>query len=66
MKTFISFIIQVYKEKLENGTLTDYAEVQVIADTEEEALKKAQKLLVRDGYIYRLKQINEYEKVAKN
>jgi len=66
MQTYITYIIQVYKEKLPNGTLTDYAEVQVAADNEEDAIKRAQKYLKREGYQYRVKAVNEYEKVGKN
>lgn len=65
MDTYIAFTIQVYEDKLPNGTLTDYAEVQVVASTEEEAIKKAKLLLVRKDYKYRVKTINEYEKVGR-
>ena len=65
MKTFCTYTIQIFKEQLPNGSLTEYVEVKVIADTEEQAIEKAKKVCIRPDYQYRLSRIDEYEKVEK-
>ena len=63
MKTYFTFTIQVYKSMTPQGTLSDYAEVMVVAETEKEALTKAKKIYVREKYVYRVKQVTEYQLV---
>lgn len=63
MKTYFTFTIQVFKDKTPQGALTEYAEVEVIADNEEEALKKARQVLVRPDYTYRVKMVHNYQLV---
>lgn len=61
MKTFFTYTIQIYKDMTPEGVLTDYIEVQVIADSEKEALKKAQTRVIRPNYKYRLKTVTEFQ-----
>lgn len=63
MKTYFTFTIQVFKEMTPQGKLTDYAEVEIIADNEEEALKKARVVLARKDYTYRVSRVNNYQLV---
>ena len=48
------------------GTLSDYVEVQVVADSEKEALEKAKKVYVRAEYTYRVKAVTEYQYVEND
>lgn len=66
MKTYLTFTIQVYKGMTPQGTLSDYCEVQVVADTEKEALDKAKKIYVRSEYQYRVKAVTEYQYVEND
>jgi hypothetical protein len=56
-KKYTVFIIQAYEERIENGQLRDVVIVEVIADKEKDAIKKAR------GYVnkpfYRVTQIIE-------
>jgi hypothetical protein len=63
MKTYYTFTIQVYKDQTPQGTLSDYAEVQVVADSEKEAIDKAKKIYARAKYMYRVKLVTEYQLV---
>lgn len=63
MQTYFTFTIQVFKDKTPQGALTDYVEVEVIADNEEEALKRAKEILVRPNYQYRVSRVHNYERV---
>lgn len=63
MKTYFTFTIQCYKNMTPQGTLQDYVELQVVADSEEEALKKAKQVFVRKDYHYRVKAVVEYQYV---
>jgi hypothetical protein len=66
MKTYLAFTIQVYKSMTPQGTLSDYVEVQVVADSEKEALEKAKKVYVRAEYTYRVKAVTEYQYVEND
>lgn len=63
METYFTFTIQVFKEVTPQGKLTDYAEVEIIADSEEKALAKAKEILVRKDYTYRVTRVNNYQLV---
>lgn len=63
LKTYFAFTIQVFKEITKEGKLVDYSEVEIIADTEAEALEKAQLVLVRPNYAYRVSRVSNYQLV---
>lgn len=59
VKFITVWIIQCFREETKEGHLTDIVTVEVIADNETQAMKKAKKLVKRP--IYRISQIVEQE-----
>ena len=47
---YTSYIIYAYQEKNLNGSYVDYCELKLIANSEEEALKKAKELVTKNEY----------------
>ena len=56
-KTYLVFVIQAYQEKVDTGHLVDACELQLIAKTYEESLKRA-KAIIKKPY-YRLNVVIE-------
>ncbi len=47
---YLVFIIQAYEQKVDDGKLIDVCEIQIIAKTYNEALKRAQKIVSKPYY----------------
>lgn len=61
---YTSYIIFAYQEKNLNGDFVDYCELKVMANSEEEATKKAKDLVTKNEYT--IKDVIEGEKKSDN
>lgn len=50
MKTKLIFVVQGYEKLLDNGTLTDIVTLDLVANSEDEALSKAKGLIKKANY----------------
>ena len=50
MKTYLVFTVQGYEVKTETGTLIDNAEINIIANTADEALTRAKGIIKKTNY----------------
>lgn len=57
MQKYTVWIIQAYHERTDDGRLIDSVTLQIIADTESEAMEKAKKYI--DKPFYRLSEVIE-------
>ena len=60
---YARYICQGYHQKMEDGHLMDYVEVDVLADTEEDALVKAAARVAKPHW--RVKLVVEYDPVIE-
>ncbi len=49
-ETYLAYEIQAYQERAENGQLLDFCTIVVIAENEDQAIKKAKTLINKSNY----------------
>ncbi len=49
-KTYLVFVIQAYQEKVDTGHLIDACELQLIAKSYDEALRRAKEIIKKPYY----------------